>query len=65
MLGAHWLLRCTAYPIRLEHAANRSAALWLKWFETLKEFPPLQAPASYNLTQVMDAIKTTGGHPSD
>ena len=39
--------------------------LWLKWFETLKEFPPLQAPASYNLTQVMDAIKTTGGHPSD
>jgi len=39
--------------------------LWLKWFETLKEFPPLQAPASYNLTQVMDAIKTAGGHPSD
>ena len=24
--------------------------LWLKWFETLKEFPPLQAPESYNLT---------------
>ena len=39
--------------------------LWLKWFETLKEFPPLQAPASYNLTQVLDAIKATGGHPSD
>jgi arylsulfatase A-like enzyme len=39
--------------------------LWLKWFETLKEFPPLQAPESYNLTQVMDQIKTGGGHPSD
>ena len=39
--------------------------LWLKWFETLKAFPPLQAPASYNLTQVMDQLKATGGHPSD
>ena len=34
--------------------------LWMKWFETLKEFPPLQAPASYNLTQVMDQIKDGG-----
>src|SRR6516165_4392099 len=32
--------------------------LWLKWFETLKEFPPMQAPESYNLTQVMDMIKS-------
>jgi arylsulfatase len=32
--------------------------LWLKWFETLKEFPPMQAPASYNLTQVMDQLKS-------
>ena len=39
--------------------------LWLDWFETLKEFPPLQAPESYNLTQVMDQIKVGGGHPSD
>ena len=39
--------------------------LWLKWFETLKEFPPMQAPESYNLTQVMDAIKAGAGHPSD
>jgi arylsulfatase A-like enzyme len=39
--------------------------LWLEWFETLKEFPPMQAPESYNLTQVMDALKTSGGHPSD
>jgi len=36
------------------------------WFETLKEFPPLQAPESYNLTQVMDQLKSPpGGHPSD
>ena len=38
--------------------------LWLDWFETLKEFPPLQTPESYNLTQMMDQIKA-GGHPSD
>ena len=40
--------------------------LWLKWFETHKAFPPLQAPASYNLTQVMDAVKAaTEKHPSE
>ena len=39
--------------------------LWLKWFETLQAFPPMQAPASYNLTQVMDQIKSSKGHPSD
>ena len=39
--------------------------LWLQWFETLKKFPPMQAPASYNLTQVMDQVKSGGGHPSD
>ena len=31
--------------------------LWFQWFETLQKFPPLQAPASYNLTQVMEQIK--------
>jgi len=39
--------------------------LWLKWFETLKAFPPLQAPESYNLSQVVDQIKAGGGHASD
>ena len=39
--------------------------LWLDWFETLKQFPPLQAPASYNLTQVMEQIKAGAGHPAD
>jgi arylsulfatase len=38
--------------------------LWLEWFETLKAFPPMQAPASYNLTQVMDQLKSAG-HGSD
>ena len=38
--------------------------LWLEWFETLKAFPPLQAPASYNLTQVMEQLKSSG-HASD
>jgi len=40
--------------------------LWLQWFETLRAFPPMQAPESYNLTQVMDQLKApAGGHPSD
>jgi arylsulfatase A-like enzyme len=39
--------------------------LWLEWFETLKEFPPMQSPASYNLTQVLEMIRATGGHPSE
>jgi arylsulfatase A-like enzyme len=38
--------------------------LWLEWFETLKAFPPLQSPASYNLTQVEDAIRASG-HSSE
>jgi arylsulfatase len=39
--------------------------LWLDWFETLKEFPPLQAPSSYNLSQVMEQVKSGGSHASD
>ena len=39
--------------------------LWLKWLETLKDYPPLQAPASYNLTQVEEQVKSAGGHASE
>jgi len=39
--------------------------LWLRWFETLQAFPPMQAPASYNLTQVMEQIRAGAGHPTD
>jgi hypothetical protein len=39
--------------------------LWLQWFQTLKEFPPMQALESYNLTQVMDEARASTGHPSD
>jgi hypothetical protein len=42
-----------------------SAKLWLKWFETLRDFPPMQAPASYNLSQVMEQIEADAGHPAD
>ena len=34
--------------------------LWLDWFKSLKAFPPMQSPASYNLSQVMEAIKASG-----
>jgi len=39
--------------------------LWLTWLETLRTFPPLQAPASYNLNQVMEQLKSQSGHASD
>jgi arylsulfatase A-like enzyme len=40
--------------------------LWLKWLETLKEYPPLQAPETYNLDEVMKQVKSGGsGHASD
>jgi arylsulfatase len=39
--------------------------LWLEWFETLKKFPPMQAPESYNLSQVMAQIKSGSAHASD
>lgn len=32
-------------------------ALWLKELETFQKFPPMQDPASYNLTQVMNQLK--------
>jgi arylsulfatase len=32
-------------------------ALWLRELETYVKFPPLQAPSSYNLDQVMQQVK--------
>ncbi len=45
--------------------------LWLKELESYKQFPPLQAPESYNLEQVEEQLKASGsttpggGHPSE
>ncbi len=45
--------------------------LWLKELESYKQFPPLQSPASYNLEQVTEELRSSGsttpggGHPSD
>ena len=39
--------------------------LWLKELETFQAFPPLQSPASYNLSQVYEQIKNSANaHPS-
>ena len=38
--------------------------LWEKHLETYKEFPPLQAPETYNLTGILDQMKK-GSHASD
>ena len=34
--------------------------LWLKELESYREFPPLQAPESYNLVQVCKQVRTQG-----
>jgi arylsulfatase A-like enzyme len=38
--------------------------LWMKELESYKTYPPLQAPETYNLTGILDAMKK-GAHPSD
>lgn len=40
--------------------------MWLKELDTYKDFPPLQAPASYNLDQIVAQMKDakTAGHAS-
>jgi arylsulfatase A-like enzyme len=39
--------------------------LWLEHLETYNKFPPLQAPESYNLSQVLEQVKKGGGHASE
>ncbi|MFO1113089.1 MAG: arylsulfatase [Rhodospirillales bacterium] len=38
--------------------------LWLKELESYKEFPPLQAPETYNLSGILEQMQKRG-HPSD
>jgi len=40
--------------------------LWLKELLSYKDFPPMQDPASYNLSQVLEQVKKEGHrHPSE
>jgi arylsulfatase len=39
--------------------------LWFKHLETFKQFPPLQAPETFNLDQVMQQVKSGKGTASD
>ena len=40
--------------------------LWLKELSSYEKFPPLQAPSSYNLSQVMEEVrKAHSSAPSD
>jgi hypothetical protein len=40
--------------------------LWQGHLETYQKFPPLQAPESYNLSQVLEEVKKSGGNnPGD
>jgi hypothetical protein len=42
----------------------RCRLLWLKELENYVTYPPLQAPETYNLSQVLDQVKKMG-HPGD
>jgi arylsulfatase len=40
--------------------------LWLKWLQTLKAFPPMQAPETYNLDEIIKQVNEGGaGHASE
>jgi len=39
--------------------------LWQKELESYQEFPPLQAPETYNLSGILAEMKKGGGHPED
>ena len=39
--------------------------LWLKELESYQAFPPMQDPASYNLDQILAALKKAPKHPSE
>jgi arylsulfatase len=39
--------------------------MWLQHLLTYKTFPPLQAPESYNLDQILAQVKNANTHPSD
>jgi arylsulfatase len=40
--------------------------LWLKHLTSYEKFPPLQAAESYNLSQVMEQVKSNkGGHAGE
>ena len=36
--------------------------LWLKELQSYVDFPPMQDPASYNLSQILDEVKKQGAH---
>jgi arylsulfatase len=40
--------------------------LWLEHLESYKKFPPMQAPETWNLNQVLEQLKKAqDSHPSD
>ena len=39
--------------------------LWLKELELYREFPPLQAPETYNLSGIEAEMRKGMGHPSE
>jgi len=39
--------------------------LWTKELMSYKEFPPLQAPETYNLSGILKAMETSASHPSE
>ena len=58
--------RCACRPsyrlsVRLEHAAHRPAAVGEGTLCRYKEFPPLQAPETYNLSGILEQMERNKG----
>ena len=65
-LGGALAAPSTAYHLRLEHAADRPAAVAEKELMSYKTFPPLQAPETYNLSGILEQVKkANASHASD
>ncbi len=59
--AARWPLRAGAYLYNW-NMLPIGQVLWLKELESYVAFPPMQDPASYNLTQVLQQVKKMGHH---
>ena len=60
-LGRHTRLASYRLSVRLEHAADRPAAVGEGTLCRIKEFPPLQAPETYNLNGILQEMEGPQG----
>ena len=62
--AVHLAARCTAYLYDW-NMLPIGQLLWEKELLSYKEFPPLQAPETYNLDGILKAVQQSSTHPSE